>query len=167
MNEIMIAKASLDALLTKLNIYPLHYQHPALVTCDAADRLNLQREGARIKNLFLRDNPGRRHFLLLTKPDKQIDLKQLSKQLAVSRLGFASSERLYKYLGVKPGSVSLLALNNDSELDVELLIDDDIWQQGAFQCHPLINTETYVLTKVQSMTFLQATAHEVRVISLT
>ncbi|WP_255418832.1 hypothetical protein [Moritella sp. Urea-trap-13] len=33
----------------------------------------------------------------------------LTKQLAVSRLGFASSERLYKYLGVKPGSVSLQA----------------------------------------------------------
>jgi len=165
MNEIMITKASLDALLTQLSIEPLFYQHAALVTCDDADKLDLQREGARIKNLFLRDNPGRRHFLLLTTPEKQIDLKLLSKQLAVSRLGFASAERLYKYLGVKPGSVSLLALHNDSESHVELLIDNDVWQQTAFQCHPLINTETYVLTKAQSHSFLQATGHEVRVLN--
>jgi len=160
----MNTKASLDVLLAELSIEPLRYQHPALATCDAADKLNLQREGARIKNLFLRDNPGRRHFLLLTTPDKQVDLKLLSKQLTVSRLGFASAERLNKYLGVMPGSVSLLALNNDRECHVELLIDDDIWQQEAFQCHPLINTETYVLTKAQSHLFLESTGHDVRVI---
>lgn len=160
----MNTKASLDVLLTQLNIEPLYYQHVALATCDVADKLNLQREGTRIKNLFLRDNPGRRHFLLLTTPDKQVDLKLLSKQLTVSRLGFASAERLNKYLGVMPGSVSLLALNNDRGCNVELLIDNDVWQQAAFQCHPLINTETYVLTKAQSQLFLQSTGHEVCVI---
>ena len=160
------AKAALDALLSNLCINPICYQHPPLATCDDADKLNLQRQGARIKNLFLRDNYGRRHFLLLTTPEKKVDLKQLSKQLSISRLGFASAERLHKYLRVTPGSVSLLALINDTEHKVELLMDDDIWQQRAFQCHPLLNTETYVLTKAQCINFLKATGHEVGVILL-
>lgn len=160
----MNTRASLDALLSALNIEPIYYQHVALATCNDADKVNLQRQGTRLKNLFLRDNPGRRHFLLLTTPEKQIDLKMLSKQLEVARLGFASAERLGKYLGVTPGSVSLLALNNDTEQHVELLIDNDVWQQDAFQCHPLINTETYVLTKAQSQLFLQSTGHDARII---
>ncbi len=166
MTDHISAKASLDALLSQLNISPVCYEHPPLATCYEADKLKLQRQGARIKNLFLRDNYGRRHFLLLTTPEKKIDLKQLSKLLSISRLGFASAERLDKYLKVTPGSVSLLALINDSEQQVELLMDEAIWQQDAFQCHPLINTETYVLTKLQSIQFLQAAGHEARVVSL-
>ncbi len=166
MTELISAKAALDALLAQLNIRPVCYEHPPLATCNEADRLKLQRMGARLKNLFLRDNYGRRHFLLLTTPEKKVDLKQLSKQMSISRLGFASAERLHKYLQVTPGSVSLLALINDSENQVELLMDDEIWQQQGFQCHPLVNTETYVLTKAESIEFLKATGHKVRVVSL-
>ncbi|WP_037028292.1 prolyl-tRNA synthetase associated domain-containing protein [Psychromonas aquimarina] len=164
MTDLITAKASLDTLLIQLNIRPVCYEHPPLATCDEADKLNLQRQGTRLKNLFLRDNYGRRHFLLLTTPEKKVDLKQLSKQMSISRLGFASAERLDKYLRVTPGSVSLLALINDSENRVELLMDDDIWRQQAFQCHPLVNTETYVLTKSESVEFLKATGHERSVI---
>ncbi|SQD77185.1 YbaK/EbsC family protein [Moritella yayanosii] len=68
------------------------------------------------------------------------------------------TERLHKYLRVTPRAVSLLALINDTEPKVEFLMDDDIWQQRAFQCHPLLNTETYVLTKRKALIF-KATGH--------
>ena len=37
--------------------------HPAVFTCEEADRLVPPMEGAKTKNLFLRDKKGRRHFL--------------------------------------------------------------------------------------------------------
>src|SRR5690554_4274639 len=92
--------------LSRWQITPPMIEHPPLYTCHDADHLLLERPGTRLKNLFLRDNYGRRHALLLTKPDKQVDLKALSKQLAWSRIGFASAERLQRYLGVEPGHVS-------------------------------------------------------------
>lgn len=135
--------APLDALLTQLAIQCKRYEHPPLQDCREADRLQLVRSGVRTKNLFLRDNYGRRHFLLVTPPDKQVDLKALSKQMQLSRLGFASAERLDKYLALKPGEVSLLALINDPECQVELWLDEAIWTGEPLQCHPLDNRHTW------------------------
>ncbi|TKB50144.1 prolyl-tRNA synthetase associated domain-containing protein [Ferrimonas aestuarii] len=135
------------------------FEHPPLFTCEDADKLNLHRPGQRLKNLFLRDNAGKRHFLLITSAYKAVDLKLLSKQLKMSRLGFASSERLQKYLGIQPGSVSLLALLNDHRQQVELWIDSDLWNGEAFQCHPLVNTRTLVLEQADVEKFAQYTGH--------
>ncbi|WP_196139079.1 prolyl-tRNA synthetase associated domain-containing protein [Aliikangiella sp. G2MR2-5] len=142
------------------------FDHPPLHDSKEADRLAIHRPGTRLKNLFLRDNYGRRHFLLLVPPEKSVDLKQLSKQLKVSRLGFASAERLDRYLEVKPGSVSLLALLNDKDNCVELLIDNECWCGEAFQCHPLINTATLVLSKKSVQTFVGLTGHSITVIDV-
>ncbi|MBY6186388.1 prolyl-tRNA synthetase associated domain-containing protein [Marinobacter hydrocarbonoclasticus] len=136
---------TLPELLADLNIDYHAYQHPPLHDCSEADRLALERDGQRTKNLFLRDNYGRRHFILVTAPDKQVDLKALSRQMKLSRLGFASAERLEKYLGILPGRVSLLALVNDPEQQVELWIDRGIWQGQGLHCHPMDNTRTWVL----------------------
>lgn len=136
---------SLESLLASLGIDYHEYHHPPLHDCSEADRLALDRDGQRTKNLFLRDNYGRRHFVLVTRHDKQVDLKALSRQMQLSRLGFASPERLLRYLGIAPGRVSLLALINDPEQQVELWIDQEIWQGEGLHCHPMDNTKTWVL----------------------
>lgn len=158
--------SALVQLLEQLRVEYLKYSHPPLETCLDADKYFVERPGRRLKNLFLRDNYGRRHFLLLTAHNKQVDLKQLSRQESIARLGFASSERLFKYLAVKPGSVSALALMNDVDNNVELMIDEEIWQSEAFHCHPLINTETFVLSKAALLKFLQHTGHSPKLISV-
>lgn len=152
--------------LEQLNIEYLHYTHPPLETCRDADKYFIERPGKRLKNLFLRDNYGRRHFLLLTAHNRQVDLKQLSRQESIARLGFASSKRLSKHLGVIPGCVSALALMNDAENKVELMVDAEIWNSEAFHCHPLINTETFVLTKDSLLKFLQNTGHSPKIIAV-
>ncbi|WP_261389340.1 prolyl-tRNA synthetase associated domain-containing protein [Ferrimonas balearica] len=135
----------LETLLAELGIGYHDYHHPPLNDCSEADRLALDRDGQRTKNLFLRDNYGRRHFILVTAPDKQVDLKALSRQMALSRLGFASTERLARYLDLKPGRVSLLALVNDPDKAVELWIDKALWHDEGLHCHPLDNTRTWVI----------------------
>ncbi|BBN80630.1 hypothetical protein PA25_06150 [Pseudoalteromonas sp. A25] len=156
----------LENVLTKLNIEALQYEHPPLHTCDEADKLQLERAGTRIKNLFLRDNYGRRHVLLLLRAQLKVDLKALSQQQGLSRLGFASNDRLAKYLNIKPGCVSALALLNDTEHQVELWVDRGLWCAQQWQCHPLDNSKTWVLSKPQLQTFWQYTGHTPEVIEI-
>ena len=145
--------------LASWQIRPPLIEHPPLFTCDEADRLLLDRPGTRLKNLFLRDNYGRRHALLLTPPSKQVDLKALSIQLGWSRLGFASADRLQRYLGVAPGHVSVLALVNDTEQAVELWLDNDLREADDFHCHPLRNTATVLLSNADLTRFTEHTGH--------
>ncbi|WP_144391620.1 prolyl-tRNA synthetase associated domain-containing protein [Pleionea sediminis] len=149
----------LNSVLAELEVEYHKYSHPPLHSCDEADRLELKRSGQRLKNLFLKDNYGRRHFLLVVSPDKKVDLKQLSRQLNIARLGFASERRLDKYLKVKPGCVSILSLLNDESSSVEFWIDKEVASAELFQCHPFINTQTYILSRADAKKFVEYTNH--------
>ncbi|WP_282115019.1 prolyl-tRNA synthetase associated domain-containing protein [Pseudoalteromonas arctica] len=159
-------KTKLAELLVRLDITYDAIEHPPLHTSLAADEFMIKRPGTRLKNLFLRDNEGKRHFLVITAHNKQLDLKALSKQQGLSRLGFASSERLATYLKVAPGCVSMLALLNDKQNEVSLWVDQDIWGGDLFHCHPFENTQTWLLSKADLETFFNHTKHQPRVVFL-
>ncbi|MBH0060228.1 prolyl-tRNA synthetase associated domain-containing protein [Pseudoalteromonas sp. NZS71] len=159
-------KTKLAELLADLDITYDAIEHPPLHTSLAADEFMIERPGTRLKNLFLRDNEGKRHFLVITAHNKQLDLKALSKQQGLSRLGFASSERLATYLKVAPGCVSMLALLNDKQNEVSLWVDQDIWGGDLFHCHPFENTQTWLLSKADLETFFNHTKHQPRVVFL-
>ncbi len=132
-------------ILDLLDQHDIAYQrvdHPAVYTCEEAERLVPPLPGTHTKNLFVRDRRGRRHFLVVVGWEKQVDLKELGRVLEVSKLGMASPERLRERLGVDPGAVTLLAVVNDREKAVEVVIDEPVWAAEALQCHPLVNTTT-------------------------
>ena len=146
----------------------IHYQrfdHPAVYTVEEAERLCPKMPGASIKNLFLRDKNGKRHFLAVVGWKKSVDLKKLNELLGVSGLSFASPERLQKYLGVEPGSVTLLGLIKDQNHEVEVVIDKQLWGQ-ALQCHPLVNTATLVMPADGIERFLKKTGHVYQTIEI-
>ncbi|MFC2108546.1 prolyl-tRNA synthetase associated domain-containing protein [Candidatus Bipolaricaulota bacterium] len=133
--------------------------HPPVFTCEEAEQLVPALSGADTKNLFVRDKKGRRHFLVAVGHDKSVDLKTLSSALGVTNLSFASSERLKKYLGIEPGAVSLLAIINDIENAVEVVLDRDLWEEDALQCHPLVNTSTLAIRRGDIERILKITGH--------
>jgi len=148
------------------NVSYERHDHPAVFTVEESKILSPELNGASTKNLFLRDKKGIRHFLVTVPEDKRVDLKTLSFALDSSRLSFASPERLKTHLGIDPGSVSLLALANDSENNVEAFIDQDIWEDEAILCHPLVNTSTLVVPLKDMKLFLEKTGHGVRLIEV-
>lgn len=141
------------------------FDHPAVYTCEEAERLCPQMPGCGTKNLFLRDNAGKRHFLVVVDKEKSVDLNQLKNVIGVSKLSFASEERLQQHLGLTPGSVTLLGLVNDPSCAVELIIDEQIWNQ-PLQCHPLVNTATLVIEADGVKKFLERTGHEPRIVNV-
>ncbi|MEM8499186.1 MAG: prolyl-tRNA synthetase associated domain-containing protein [Pseudomonadota bacterium] len=148
------------------NIRYQRFDHEAVFTCDEANEVIPDLGGARTKNLFLRNKKGKRHFLLVICEDKAIDLTELSKQLDSSRFSFGSAAQLNEYLGVEPGSVSLLSVLNDPDKNVELIVDADVWSASAVLCHPLVNTSTLVLKMDQLKSLMALLDRDVKVMEM-
>ena len=98
------------------------------------------------KNLFLCNRQKTNFYLLLMEGEKPFRTKELSKQIGSARLSFASSEDMETYLGVTPGSVTILGLMNDKDRKVRLILDKSVAEGDRFGCHPCINTSTLNLS---------------------
>lgn len=119
-------------------------EHEPMYTVEDIEKANLwnHQDGTGAKNLFLRDGSGKHHFLVVIKEDKQADLKMVRKEIQSSRLSFASGERLMKYLGVSPGSVSPFGILNDRERQVSVFFDKDLKDYEYLAVHPNDNRAT-------------------------
>jgi len=162
----LLPMADIYQFLVEHDIAYERHDHPPVFTCEQADRMVPPLPAAKTKNLFLRDKKGRRHFLVVVGYDKVVDLKMLAPLLGVNRLALASTERLQKYLGVDPGAVTILAVVNDTERGVDVVIDKDLWSSKAFRCHPLVNTSTLVVSKEGLERFLDITGHRPQLIEI-
>ena len=160
---------SADDLLSFLDRNAIAYQrcdHPAVYTVEEAARLVPPLPGAKTKNLFLRDKPGRRHFLVCVPAAKQVELRALSDAIGCGRLSFGSADRLKARLGVEPGAVTLFAVFNDPGRTVELFVDAELWAGERFQFHPLVNTGTLVVDRAAVSRFLELIGCPLRVIEV-
>ena len=129
-------------LLEQLHIpYQYVYNEPANTMEDClaiSEALNV----AVCKNLFLCNRQQTQFYLLCMPADKPFKTKDLSAQIGSARLSFGSPEMMERLLGVTPGSASVLALKNDTENRVQLLLDRSTYQAAYFGCHPCLNTGT-------------------------
>ncbi|SUX53683.1 prolyl-tRNA synthetase associated domain-containing protein [Chromobacterium vaccinii] len=157
---------ALYRLLDEQRIPYQRFEHPPVYTCEEAARLIPDLPGAECKNLFLCDGKGRRHFLVAVPANAGVDIKALGETLQVKGLRFASSERLKKYLGLEPGSVTLLAAVNDRDHQVEVVVDNALWAREAILCHPLVNTATLSVPVEGLARLLAHTGHAPRVIAV-
>lgn len=138
----MLTKGDVVQKLKDLGVTFEMEEHEAVYTIEEMERLGLDKRGEICKNLFLRDAPGKRHFLVVLCQDKQADLKILASKLNSSRLSFASEERLQKHLGLTKGSVSPLGMLNESSDGVEVVLDRDLASKPLVGVHPNDNTAT-------------------------
>ena len=92
------------------------------------------------KNLFLRNQKGSRHYLVVLTASKRADLRAVADQIGDGKLSFASPERLMTHLGLTPGSVSPFGLINDREHAVRVVLDRDFQTAARLAFHPNINT---------------------------
>ena len=72
-----------------------------------------------------------------------------------------------KYLGITPGSVSVMGLMNDEDNQVSLLIDEDVIREEYVGCHPCINTSSIRMKTAELLEkILPAVHHEYTVVHL-
>src|SRR5450830_1352550 len=131
----MLGKIELLARLDAQNITYECEQHEAVFNMGESAKINLSISGARCKNLLLQDKAGA-CFLVMTTAAKALDLTTAAKAFGSKRLSFASTQLLYDALGLRPGSLSPLALVNDESGKMRLVIDADLDDEEVFLLHP-------------------------------
>lgn len=120
------------------------------------------------KNLFLCNRQKTKFYLLMMPGDKKFKTKELSGQINSSRLSFAESEDMLKYLDIEPGAVSVMGLMNDRDHAVQLLIDEDVLEDEYIGCHPCVCTSSLKMrTEDVIGKFLPETGHKYVTVRLT
>ncbi|HVZ21924.1 MAG TPA: prolyl-tRNA synthetase associated domain-containing protein [Vicinamibacterales bacterium] len=154
--------AALDALAIPYR----RFEHPPVFTSAEADEHWRELPGIRLKNLFLRNKKGDRHYLVIVPIEKRVDLKELVRFVDDDRLSFGSPERLMTELGLTPGSVSPFGLLNDDDGSVRVLIDEDLKGAPGLMFHPNINTATVVISWADFERFLATRRNRVDFVRL-
>jgi Ala-tRNA(Pro) deacylase len=150
--------AALDALAIPYQLYA----HPPVFTGEEAAVHWAEIPGTRVKNLFLRNKKGDRHYLVIVGIERQANLRDLVRAIGDDRLSFGSAERLMQQLGLTPGSVSPFGLLNDASGHVIVIVDDQLRQAERLIFHPNINTASLTIAVPDFERFLSSRSNRVR-----
>ena len=150
------------ARLTELGIAFTRHEHPPVATVDEASAHWEGIDATHCKNLFLRNQKGSRHYLVVLTASKRADLRAVADQIGDGKLSFASAERLMTHLGLTPGSVSPFGLINDRAHAVRVVLDRDLKSAARLAFHPNINTVTVTVAAADFARFLEACGNSVQ-----
>ena len=154
-------------LLEKLHIPYQYVTHDAANTMEDCLAISEALNVAVCKNLFLTNRQQTAFYLLCMPADKPFKTKDLSAQIGSARLSFAPPEKMEELLGVSPGSASVLALVNDRDNRVQLLLDRSTYQAAYFGCHPCLNTGTVRMETSDLLNlFLPYVGHRATIVDL-
>ena len=142
------------------------YYHPEAPTIEIARRY-WRRDGSKhCKNLFFRNHKGNRHYLVVFDCERELAIHDLEHRLHQGKLSFASEQRMDRYLGLRPGSVSPFGLINDAENHVHLFLDRTLRDYPSLSFHPNDNTATVVISQQMFGRYLEAVGNTYEYISL-
>lgn len=153
----MSHEEKLYEILKKLEISFKKIEHPAFDTCKkSGDFYQKNNLGVNCKNIFLQNRRGKKHYLVTMLVEKQLNIPKLAEFLDEHRkMGFASEERLVKYLDLKPGSVTPFAIINENAKDISIIVDKEIFENEFVHFHPLRNTATLKISTQDFRKFLE------------
>ncbi|MCX6270856.1 MAG: prolyl-tRNA synthetase associated domain-containing protein [Bacteroidetes bacterium] len=146
-------------ILRELDIPFDYYEHPAVATVEEARKYWKDLEATHCKNLFLRNHKGNGHYLVIAEYSMKVDIHHLEQCLQQGKLSFASDERLLRYLGVTPGSVTPFGLIYDADKHVIVYLDNNLQASDRISFHPCINTASIVLKFNDFLKYLKWTGN--------
>ena len=142
------------------------YTHPEAPTIEIA-RQYWRNDGSKhCKNLFFRNHKGNRHYLVVFDSNQSLAIHDLEQRLRQGKLSFASEQRMERYLGLKPGSVSPFGLINDAENHVHLFLDKNLLDYPSLSFHPNDNRATVVIDQQMFAKYLEAVGNTYEYIEL-
>ncbi len=158
-------RETLFARLAELGIETETLEHEAVFTVVESEKLERNLPGGHTKNLFLKDAKDRL-FLVVAQSHTPVDLKSLHKLIGSARLSFGKPDLLMEVLGVAPGSVTALAVVNDDQKRVSVVVDQRLMGYERINCHPLVNTATTSIARDDLIRFMRACGHDPMVVAI-
>lgn len=155
-------------LLDSLGIGYSRTDHDPADNMEACNEIDAVLDVLICKNLFLCNRQKTSFYLLMMPGDKPFRTKELSAALGISRLSFAGEDDMERLLDLHPGAVSIMGLMNDTDIEVQLVIDRDVAEGEYIGCHPCVNTSSLkIKTKDILELFLPAVKHSPVYVDLT
>ncbi len=151
----------LDSIIISYDVY----HHKPVFTVAESTALLHTIPGTHCRNLFVRDKKEAM-FLVVAANETPVDLKMLQDKLSCGRLSFGSPERLWRHLGVRPGSVCPFAVINDKDKSVQIVLDAHMMRSERVVYHPLVNDMSVGLSPEGLLRFLSETGHGPRIVDL-
>ena len=145
--------------------YKTHY-HPPLPTIELALEYWKEIDSTHCKNLFFRNHKGNRHYLVCFDCDRDMAIHDMEHRLHQGKLSFASPQRMERYLGLEPGSVSPFGLINDEESHVHLFLDKNLASAESLSFHPNDSRGTVVISREEFLRYLEAVGNSWEFIEL-
>lgn len=152
------------------------YSHPEGKTIEEAKQWWRNDGSLHCKNIFLRNHKGNQHYLVCFDCDHDLDIHDLEQRLKAElmaaglnspgKLSFASPERMMRYLGLLPGSVSPFGLINDTEHHVILFLDENLQKADTLSFHPNDCRGTVVITRDEFTHYLSLIGNTLRYMKL-
>ena len=158
-------RAELFAFLDTHGVDHATTDHAPVFRVEEGREIRAALPGGHAKTLFLKD--ARSQLWLICAPGEMVvDLKRTPALIGSARLSFASPERLWEALGVRPGSVTPFALINDPERRVRLVLDTALMACDPLNFHPLSNDATTAISQAGSAKFLAALSRAAQVVDV-
>ena len=152
------------------------YNHPEGKTIEEAKRWWHNDGSVHCKNIFMRNHKGNQHYLICFDCDHDLAIHDLEQRLKASlqaaghpapgKLSFASPERMMRYLGLEPGSVSPFGLINDTEHHVILFLDQNLQNAASLSFHPNDCRGTVVISQTEFRKYLKTVGNRVEWLQL-
>lgn len=161
-----IGQPQVYACLERLGIEYEYYEHPEAPTIEIAAQFYRGEGTTLCKNLFFRNHKGNRHYLVIMESHFAMDIHSVEKLLHQGKLSFASPERMMRYLGVKPGSVSLFNLVNDTDKEVTLFVDSKLLDVEKVSFHPNDNRASLVISSRDMLKFIENCGNKYKIMDL-
>ena len=162
----MIGQPQVYETLQRMQIPFDYYEHPEAPTIEIAAQFYRGEGTTLCKNLFFRNHKGNRHYLVIMDSRHAMDIHDMEHRLHQGKLSFASPERMMKYLGVRPGSVSLFTLVNDANHEVTLFVDRQLLEAGKVSFHPNDNRASLVITRDDMLRFIREIGNPYEIVDL-
>lgn len=162
----MIGQKQVYDYLESIGIAFDYYEHPEAPTIEIASQFYRGEGTTLCKNLFFRNHKGNRHYLVIMDSRHEMDIHSMEKRLHQGKLSFASPERMDRYLGVRPGSVSLFTLVNDKNHEVFLFVDAALMKAEKVSFHPNDNRASLVISGADMMKFIESVGNEYEIVDL-
>lgn len=138
-------KKRVRAMLDESGIEYEWLDHARLFTMEDCHAVAGKLNGYVFKNLLLSNRQKSLFYMFLT-DEAPFKSSAFSKALGVSRVSFVNGDDMMKLLGIVPGSVSPLALINDTQNRVRLVINRSILSHARLCMHPGDSTATVSMT---------------------
>lgn len=161
-----IGQPQVYACLERLGIEYEYYEHPEAPTIEIAAQFYRGEGTTLCKNLFFRNHKGNSHYLVIMESHFAMDIHSVEKLLHQGKLSFASPERMMRYLGVKPGSVSLFNLVNDTDKEVTLFVDSKLLDVEKVSFHPNDNRASLVISSRDMLKFIENCGNRYEIMDL-